>query len=127
MTRTITRYHFPQSLKLLDLYLKQKGHDTALLSSDRHALDSLLKATKLRIQFPKEGDPCYNALRRLHHELFPNVPMKKAPSRPRRVHGIGLTGPASDCRTVPREEWAEIAREYERAGAFYSGQSITRH
>lgn len=93
-------YRFPKSLEMLDLYLRQTGFDVESLKSDRHALSVLIQRTGVCLPFPKRGVSCYLSLRRLHRELFPNVPMKKAPARARRVRGIGLIGPASDCRTI---------------------------
>ena len=113
MTQTAHRYRFPKSLELFDLYLKQKGYDTSRLRSDRHALDVLRTKTGIRVRFPLKGKSCYCSLRRLHNELFPAVPLKKAPAKARRIKGIGSTGPASDCRTVSSEIWASIASKHE--------------
>lgn len=111
-------YRFPKSMILLDAYLRQHGrYDVDKISSDRHALDLLRKATGLKVMFPPRGKSCYSQIRRVHEQLFPLVPLKKAPSKARRVHGIGLTGPASDCRTVPQnsKEWAAIVAHHETA------------
>ena len=93
-------YRFPPSMELLDLFLKQKGLDTSRPRSDRHALDTLIKATKIRVPFPKKGVSCCTIFCRLHCDLFPNLLLKKAATRARRVHGIGQVGPASTCRMV---------------------------
>ena len=108
-------YRFPKSLELLDFYLRALDVDTSKLTSDRHALALLRKHTKFRFKFPKRGKSCYMELRKMHRRLFPTVPMKKRPSKPRRVRGIGQTGPASDCRTVTPEVFKAIAAKFEKA------------
>ena len=100
MAKPSKPYTFPASLKLLGLYLKAKGYDTGKLRSDRHAVDLIRRATGWRIKFPPKGVSCYPLLRRLHNDLFPSVPLNRAPAKKRRVRGLGTFGPASRCRTI---------------------------
>ena len=100
-------YTFPESLKLLELYLSQKGEDVSALKSDRHALSLLIFHTKIKVPFPKHGHVCYQSLRKLHVQLFPRVALPTA-KYSRSIKGTGTVGPASPVRAVSPETFQEI-------------------